>query len=85
MNHINKIKVRGNNFEGYYYDELDNKIEVDGEFDVVDGEVMLVSVETNKESVDLKSTVDVGEIEDAISNLINLDDYTSEYDHEGDL
>lgn len=82
MTRIHKLKVHGQTFEGYYYDESDEKIEVDGEFDVIGNEVMLVSVETNRDSLDLISCVDVGEVEDTIRNLIDLEDYRSEYDHE---
>lgn len=82
MNRLHKVKVRGTTFEGYYYDENDNKIEVDGEFDIVGGEVMLVSVETNETHADLRSKLDISEIEETIFNKIDLDNYTSEYDHE---
>lgn len=82
MNKVHKIKVRGRMFEGYYYDEDDNKVEVDGEFDIFGDEVRVVSVETNMTSADLRGIVDTCQIEDNIINQIDLDEYRSEYDHE---
>lgn len=79
---VRKIEVKGMNFEGYYYDEQDNKVEVDGEFDIFGDEVRVVSVETNMASADLKGIVDVSQIENEIESKIDLDDYRSEYDHE---
>lgn len=82
MNQVHKIKVIGQTFEGYYYDEQDNKIEVDGEFELFDNEIRVVAVETNATSEDVSEIVDTALIEDAIANQINLEDYMSEYDHE---
>lgn len=79
---VRKIKVSGNTFEGYYYDEMDNKVEVDGEFSLFGGDVRVVSVETNMTNSDLKGVVDASQIEDDITGQIDLDDYKSEYDHE---
>jgi hypothetical protein len=82
MNKLYDIKVIGQTFEGYYYDESDAKIEVTGEFDLFGPEVRVVAVETYLSDEDVSDIVDTAQIEEIISSQINLEDYTSEYDHE---
>jgi len=84
MNKIHKIKVIGTTFEGYYYDENDNKVEVDGEFDIFGMDVRVTAIETNSTSIDISDIVDTDQIEEAITSQIDTDAYKSDYYFEED-